>query len=136
MRALFAFLLAPAAGLAVFTLVWAAPEIQMARGGPHLAVPTGRLPPVWLIPAYLVILVLSVPVFRELRTVFGWTGGSAAFGALAVYALTVAGLGVALGGLGAMLPGWPQWIGLFCAALVHAAVFLSFRPGQRRYYFF
>ncbi|HKJ70873.1 MAG TPA: hypothetical protein VKA55_03900 [Gammaproteobacteria bacterium] len=135
MRTLLAFLLAPAAGLAVFTLVWAAPEIQIARGAPALDVAAGRLTPVWLAPAYLVILILSVPVFRELRTVFGWTAGSTAVGALLVYGLSVAGLGVAQGGLDALLPHWPQWVGLGGAALVHAAVFLSFRPGIKRHYF-
>lgn len=135
MRTLFAFLIAPVAGLAVFTLVWAAPEIQLARGGPSIDVPVERLPPVWLIPAYLLILVLSVPLLRELRTVFGWTLLSATAGALLVYGLTAGGLGVALGGLAVLLPGWPQWLGLICAAMVHAAVFLSFRPGVRKYYF-
>ncbi|MFB6261504.1 MAG: hypothetical protein ABEK42_12710, partial [Thiohalorhabdaceae bacterium] len=49
MRTLFAFLLAPAAGLAVFTLVWAAPEIQLARGGPQIGLTMERFTPVWLI---------------------------------------------------------------------------------------
>ena len=135
MRALLAFLLAPVAGLAVFTLVWAAPEIQLARGDAHLAVAPGRLTPVWLLPAYLLILILSVPVLRELRTVFGWTGVSVAAGALVVYGATALGLSVAMGGLASLLPAWPQWVGLFCGALVHTAVFLSFRPGERKYYF-
>ena len=135
MRALLAFLIAPAAGLAVFTLVWAAPEIQLARGGAQVEVPLGRLTPIWLVPAYLLILILSVPIFRELRTVFGWNGPSAAFGGVLVYALVAGALSVALGGPSALLPGWPQWLGLGCAALVHAAVFLSFRPGTRKYYF-
>lgn len=135
MRTLFAFLLAPAAGLAVFTLVWAAPEIQLARGGPQIGLTMERFTPVWLIPAYILLLVLSVPLFRELRTVFGWTGSSTTIGALLIYGLTAAGLGVAMGGLTTLLPDWPQWLGLVSASLVHAAVFLSFRPGVRKYYF-
>lgn len=135
MRTLLAFVLAPAAGLAVFTLVWAAPEIQMARGGPQLGVPSGPLAPTWLAPAYLLVLLLSVPVFRELRTVFGWTAGSAVLGAGLVYALAAVGLGAVMGELVTLLPDWPQWVGLACAALAHAAVFLSFRPGVRKYYF-
>ncbi|MEF8794048.1 hypothetical protein [Thiohalorhabdus sp.] len=135
MRTLFAFLIAPAAGLAVFTLVWAAPEIQLARGGPKIALAVDHITPVWLVPAYILLLVMSVPLFRELRTVFGWTGPSTTIGALLIYGLTAAGLGVALGGLGTLLPGWSQWLGLVSASLVHAAVFLSFRPGVRKYYF-
>jgi hypothetical protein len=135
MRTLLAFLLAPAAGLAVFTLVWAAPEIQMARGGPQLWVPKGHLTPVWLAPAYILVLLLSVPVFRELRTVFGWTAASAVMGAAIVYGLVAGGLAVAMGGLATLFPDWPQWVGLGCAMLAHAAVFLSFRPGTKKYYF-
>lgn len=135
MRVLFAFVLAPAAGLAVFTLVWAAPEIQLARGGPEVDLSVGRLTPVWLAPAYLLLLILSVPILREVRTVFGWTLASVTTGCLAIYALAAGALSVALGGLDALLPGWPQWVGLGCAALVHAAVFVSFRPGARKYYF-
>jgi hypothetical protein len=135
MRALFAFLIAPVAGLAVFTLVWAAPEIQMAHGGPRVDLAVGRLTPVWLIPAYLLILIFSVPVFRELRTVFGWTGASVVIGGGVVYALVATALSVALGGPSVLLPAWPQWVGLASAVLVHAAVFLSFRPGTKKYYF-
>ncbi|MFB6261503.1 MAG: hypothetical protein ABEK42_12705, partial [Thiohalorhabdaceae bacterium] len=83
----------------------------------------------------ILLLVLSVPLFRELRTVFGWTGSSTTIGALLIYGLTAAGLGVAMGGLTTLLPDWPQWLGLVSASLVHAAVFLSFRPGVRKYYF-
>jgi len=135
MRTVLAFLLAPAAGLAVFTLVWLAPEIQLAQGGPHLFVPGGQLSPYWLAPAYLLVLLLSVPVLRELRTVFGWSVTSVTIGAAMVYGVVVLGLGVAMGKLGILLPAWPQWLGLACAALAHAAFFLSFRPGVRKYYF-
>lgn len=134
MRKVLAFLLAPAAGLAVFALVLSSPELQVARGdaGLHLqGVPTAGL-----LLAYLLVLLLSVPVFQEVRAGFGWTGLTTAVAAGVVYVLAFLVLGYTEMGSGRFLAGWPEALGLFSASLVHAAVFLSFRPGEKRYYFF
>lgn len=134
MRKFLAFALAPAAGLGVFTLVLASPELQVAHGaaGFHL----DPVPPTGIVLAYLAVLLISVPVFREVRAGFGWTGWSTSIAALVVYSLAFAGLSHLPGGGIDFLRGWPEWVGLVSGALVHSAVFLSFRPGTKRFYFF
>jgi len=133
MRKVLAFLLAPAAGLAVFALVLSSPELQVARSDAGLRLQ--GVPEAGLLLAYFLVLLLSVPVFREVRAGFGWTGVTTGISALVVYFLAFLVLGYSGIGSGRLLAGWPEGLGLFSAALVHAAVFLSFRPGEKRYYF-
>lgn len=128
-----AFLLAPAAGLAVFALVLSSPELQVARGDAGLRLQ--GVPEAGLILAYFLVLFLSVPVFREVRAGFGWTGLTTAISAVVVYVVAFLILGYAGMDSGRFLAGWPEGLGLVSASLVHAAVFLSFRPGEKRYYF-
>lgn len=132
MRTVLAFLVSPLFGLGVFALVWAAPLLPRAGQDPELLPKAWGLLMGWALPAYPLVLVLSIPLYLEIRASLGWNGWTTVLAAVAIYFVVFPALGMLWVDFGALLGAWTDWLGLLAAALVHAGIFLGVAPPHHR----
>ncbi|MFA9460653.1 hypothetical protein [Thiohalorhabdus methylotrophus] len=137
MRTFFAFLVSPLAGITVFFMVWllAGMAVEWADTGEATLAPDKPLP-AWALAAYPVVLLLSIPLFLEIRAAVGWTTGSLFFAAAAAYPSVLLLLGYAGVEFHSLMRGWPDWLGVLVAALVHAELFQGIVHSQQKNYFY
>ncbi|HKJ87488.1 MAG TPA: hypothetical protein VKA48_03180 [Gammaproteobacteria bacterium] len=136
MRTIFAFLVSPLAGLTVFFMVWLGAGIAVDWTGPgDLTLAPDQPIPAWALGAYPVVLLLSIPLFLEIRAAVGWTTWPLFFAASAVYPSVLLLLGYAGVEFHSLMRGWPDWIGVLLAALVHAELFQGIVHPQQKNYF-
>ncbi|KPV39195.1 hypothetical protein AN478_13040 [Thiohalorhabdus denitrificans] len=137
MRTIFAFLVSPLAGVTVFFMVWLASGLAMnwTDGGGSSLAPEDPVP-AWALGAYPVVLLLSVPLFLEIRAAIGWTFWSLFVAAVAVYPSVLLLLGYAGVEFHSLMRGWPDWLGVVVAALVHAELFLGIIHSREKRYFY
>ena len=136
MRTAFEFMVAPLVGVLVFGAVWLV--TGLVAGGPMAEEEkrAGGLVPDWALGAYPVVLLLSIPLFLEIRSVVGWSRPSLMIAAAAVYPSVVLLLGYAGVEFHSLLRGWPDWLGVLLAAAVHAEIFLGIARSEERHYVF
>lgn len=131
MRAALAYLIAPVAGMGLFLAVWSLPLVYYAGGDPAFL---GKLWSVALgivVPAFVLVLALSLGVMYGIRARFGGAWWAAVGGGLVLYLAAFALLAVRFGF--ATVFANPFWLGgLLAGGLVHGLVFrAAVGPGRR-----
>jgi hypothetical protein len=131
LRPLLAYLIAPLAGLALFTAVWALPVTPYAGADAAYLGQLGRLALGIVVPAFVLVLALSLGVMYGVRARFGGAWWAAAAGGLATYLAAFALLALKLGF--ATVFANPFWLGgLLAGGLVHGLVFRGVVGPDRR----
>ena len=136
MRTAFAFMVAPLLGVAVFGGMWLAGGLWLGGAFAEEALRAGSFVPDWALGAYPVVLLLSIPLFLEIRAVVGWNRPSLFIAAVAVYPSVVLLLGYAGVEFHSLLRGWSDWLGVVAAAAAHAQVFYAIAHGEEGAYVF
>ena len=131
MRPILAYLLAPLAGLALFTAIWALPVVSVAGADAAFLGQLGGLAMGVVVPAFVLVLALSLGVMYVVRARFGGAWWAAMAGGLATYLAAFALLALRLGF--ATVFANPYWLGgLIAGGLVHGLVFRGVvGPGRR-----
>lgn len=132
MRAAAAYLIAPIVGMLLFLAVWSLPLL------PYAWEDAGFLGEAWImatdivVPAFVLVLALSLGAMFGVRARFGGAWWAAAGGGLLVYLAAFAVLAVRFGF--ATVFGNPFWLGgLVAGGLVHGLVFRAMvGPRQSR----
>lgn len=137
MRTAFAFMVAPLLGCTVFGVIWLVAGLLAGGTMAEEAMRAGSFVPDWALGAYPVVLLLSIPLFLELRAALGfWNRPSLIVAAAAVYPSVVLLLGYAGVEFHTLLRGWADWIGVLVAASVHAETFLGIVRNEESHYVF
>ena len=122
MRAVMAYLLAPVAGLLVFAAIWASPLLAYARPDVDFLGLVWAIAGGIVVPAFAVVLALSLGVMFLVRARFGGSWWAAAGGGVALYLAAFALLGMHFGF--ARIFANPYWLaGLLLGGLLHGLVF-------------
>ena len=131
MRPLLAYLIAPLAGLALFTAIWVLPVTPYAGADPAYLAQLGSLVLGVVAPAFVLVLALSLGVMYGVRTRFGGAWWAAAAGGLVTHLGAFALLALKLGF--ATVFANPFWLGgLVIGGLAHGLVFrAAVGPGRR-----
>ncbi|MEF8794050.1 hypothetical protein [Thiohalorhabdus sp.] len=131
MRAFLSYLIAPIGGILAFLTVWSVPLLPYADNGLHFFGQAWSLAATIVVPAFVLVLTLSLGVMFGVRARFGGAWWAAMGGGLLLYSAAFALLAVRFG-FGAMFAD-PFWVGgLVAGGLVHGLVFrAAVGPGRR-----
>jgi len=130
MRAVIAYLLAPLAGLLVFVGVWASPLVAYARPDADFLGLIWAMVGGIVVPAFAVVLALSLGVMFLVRARFRGAWWASAGGGMALYLAAFALLALEVGF--ARVFANPYWLtGLLLGGLVHGLAFRALvGPGR------
>lgn len=131
MRAALAYLIAPIVGMLLFLAVWLVPLLPYAGDDPDFLGKVWSLARGIVVPAFVLVLALSLGVMYGVRARFGGAWWAAVSGGLVLYLAAFALLAVRFGF--ATVFANPFWIGgLLAGGLVHGLVFrAAVGPGRR-----
>lgn len=131
MRAAAAYLIAPVVGMGLFLAVWSLPLLPYAGEDPAFLVQAWTRATAIVVPAFVLVLALSLGVMFGVRARFGGSWWASVGGGVLLYGVAFAILAVRFGVATVFTN--PFWLGgLVIGGLVHGLVFrAAVGPGRR-----